>query len=824
LPDSVIFSTLSGSSSALFRILLGEEIGLSLRSKLSAIALVVVVLLFASCGGVINLPAPSIFSLSPEAVQAESTTFTLDVFGAGFAPSSTIEFNGVPRTYPNGAGDTIFLNQNELTTVINPNDISTAGTVNVTVFTPAPGGGTSNILVFTITPAQLPVPQITALIPSSVGAGNSSANITIMGTNFFGGAGQGGSISIATVDGAIRPTTFVSDTQLTVALEASDITAAGPVEIAVLNPPAPNLTPPGGGLSNTVALNVVNPTPVLKSVSPQSVVAGTTALTSISVTGSGFDSASQVLVNGTGRTTTFGTSGSLSAQLATSDVASAGTYTVQVVNPTPGGGSSQVLYFSVVPAASGLGLPALVDVAPDGAQANVGVNPPNQVGPSMDQTGRYVVYASFSNNLLQTTTLIPPPIPNPITNGTSNIFLRDTCLGVAGDCMPRELLVDLGPDNVIANGPSYSPSVNSNGANEVAYVSLGTDLVSGFSFDGVTPQVFVTNPCLSGSSGCTITTNLVSVSSDGTAPGNGASSEPSISTEGRFVAFASLATNLVPSATTGAQEVYLRDTCLGQTSTCTPATYLVSAASDGTAADGSSSEPVVVSATNGQFVVFTSTADNLVSGSGGAQEIYRTTFCIGIAKGCAPSSSQLISTNGTTLANGASVEPTMTPNGRVVAFASTATNLVANATSGVQEIYATDTCLGVPSGCTPQTVLVSAAADGVTPANGLSESPALDTTGQYVAFSSLASNLVTTNLNGLENVFVRESCLDQPSTCKTSTVLISDSATLVPGNAESLNPVMSSNGLIVSFYSAASNLVNNDLNGFPNIFLAFSTF
>jgi hypothetical protein len=802
---------------------------LSLRSKLSAVALVAVILLFASCGGVINLPVPSLTSLSPSAVQAQSTTFTLAIYGAGFAPSSTIEFNGVPRTYPNGAGDTIFLNQNELTTVINPNDISAAETINVTVFTPAPGGGTSNILVFTITPAQLPVPQITQLIPTSVAAGSSSANVTIMGTNFFGATGQ--SISIATVDGANRPTTFVSDTQLFVALEASDITAAGPVDIAVLNPPAPNLTPQGGGLSNTVALNVVNPTPVLKSVSPQNVVAGTTAITSISVTGSGFDSASQVLVNGSGRTTTFGSSGSLSAQLATSDVASAGTYTVQVVNPTPGGGTSQVLYFSVVPNCTGsssgttcLGLPALVDLAPDGAQANVGVNPPSQIGPSIDQTGRYVVYASFSNNLLQTTTLIPPPVPNPITNGTSNIFLRDTCLSVAADCSPRELLVDLGPDNVIANGPSYSPSVNSNGANEVAYVSLGTDLVSGFAFDGVTPQIFVTNPCLNASAGCIITTNLISMSSDGTAPGLGASSEPSISTEGRFVAFASVATNLVPSATSGAEEIYLRDTCLDQPSSCTPQTYLVSAASDGTPADGSSSEPVVISGKTGQFVVFTSTADNLVSGSGGAQEIYRAIFCIGITKGCAPSSPQLISTpGGTTFANGASVEPTMTPNGRVVAFASTATNLVASATSGVQEIYSVDTCLGVATGCTPQTVLVSVAANGA-PANGLSESPSMDATGQYVAFSSLASNLVTANLNGLENVFVRESCLDQSSTCKTNTVLISDSATQVPGNGASLNPVMNSTGSIVSFYSAASNLVNNDLNGFPDIFLAFSTF
>ncbi len=804
---------------------------MSLRSKLSAGALVAGILLFASCGEYVNLPVPSISALNPASVVSQSPTFTLAVLGSGFAPSSKVTFNGAAQT-------TTFLSETELTVLVNPGTFVTSGTINVYVTTPPPGGGESNVVTLTVTQTPLPVPQITSITPNFIAAGSSGGTITINGLNFVGEAGT--SVSVATVDGANRTTGYVSATQLTVALQASDVTTVGPVEIAVLNPPATNVTPEGGGLSNAVALNVVNPTPVLKSVNPADVAAGTTTTTSISVAGSGFDSESEVLINGTGRTTNFLSSTSLSAILATSDVAAAGTYTVQVVNPTPGGGSSQVLYFSVVPATSGLGLPTLIDVAPDGAQANDGVSSPSQVGPSMDQTGRYVVYASSSTNLLQTTTLIPPPVPNPITNGTSNIFLRDDCLGTTADCTPRELLVDLGPDDVIANGPSYSPVVSSNGADIVAYVSLGTDLVSGIAFDGVTPQVFATNPCVqatggcttttspcvSSSGNCTVTTNLVSIGSDGASPGNGPSIEPSISSEGRFVAFASTATNLVAGATTGAQEVYLRDTCFGQPSTCVPTTFLVSVAPDGvTPGDGASSEPVVVSGTTGQFVAFTSTSTNLVSGSTGAQEIYRVGFCIGITKGCTATSAQLISTpDGTTFADGASVEPAMTPSGRVVAFASTATVLGA-ASGGVQEIYERDTCQGAPTGCTTQTVLVSVASDGATPGNALSENPSLSNTGQYVAFGSQASNLVTTNVGGLESIYVRNSCLDQPSTgCTTGMALISVSAIQVPGNGASLSPVISSNGLIVSFYSAASNLVTNDLNGYPDIFLAFSTF
>ena len=793
-----------------------------MRSKLSAVALVATVAFFASCGGVINLPVPGITALSPPSVAAYSTTFTLAVMGTGFAPSSQIEFNGAPRLFSTGSSNTIFLSQNELTTIVNPSDVLNAGTINVTVFTPQPGGGTSNTVTLVITPTALPVPQIFSITPNTVAAGSGNANLTIMGTNFVGAPGD--SVSIAMVDGANRATTFVNSGQLTVALQASDISNTGPVEIAVMNPPSPNLSPPGGGVSNEVALSVVNPTPVIKTVSPSSVVAGTTATTSIKVSGSGFDPLSQVLVNGTGRTTTFSSASSLSALLATGDLASAGTYTVQVVNPSPGGGSSQLLYFSVVPAASGAGLPVLVDVAPDGAQANDGVSPPNEAGPSMDSSGRYVVYASSSTNVLQTTTLIPPPVPNPLTNGTSNIFLRDSCLGITTDCAPRELLVDLGPASVIANGPSYSPVVNTTGANIVAYVSLGTDLVSGVLFDGTTSQVFATNPCLTASSGCTVTTNLVSLGSDGVTPGNGPSMEPSISTEGRFIAFASTATNLVAGATTGAQEVYVRDTCFGQPSTCTPTTVLASAAPDGSPADGASAEPVVVSTKTGQFVAFTSTATTLVSGSGGAQEIYRVGLCIGNPTGCTATSAQLISTpDGTTFADGASVEPAMTPNGRVVAFASTATVLGAPS-GGVQEIYERDTCQGAPTGCTPQNKLVSVATDGVTPGNALSESPSLENTGEYIAFSSQASNLTATTVGGLENVYVRNSCLGQPSTCSATTALVSVSAVQATGNGASLNPVISGNGSIVSFYSAASNLVNNDLNGFPDIFLAFSTF
>ncbi|HEV2222362.1 MAG TPA: hypothetical protein VGR84_05110 [Candidatus Acidoferrales bacterium] len=779
------------------------------RNKLSAGILVVGLILLASCGGVINLPVPVVSSLSPSSVPENSVTFTLSVIGSGFAPSSTITFNNSPR-------QTIFLSPSQLTTIVNPGDVSTPGTILVGVTTPAPGGGTSQTVDLNVTATASPVPSILSITPTSIPASGAVTTITINGSNFV-------PTSVVTVNGANRQTNYTSGVVLTVGLQSSDIATAGTLRIAVLNPPASGITPPGGGVSNIILLNVVNPNPVISAVSPPVVVAGTTTTAAIRITGNGFDSASQVLVNGSGRPTTFGGATTLDAQLASGDLAAAGTYPVQVVNPTPGGGTSGSLFFSIVPSLTGAGLPELVDVAADGAQANDGADNPSTSGPAMDATGRFVAFVSSSTNLLETTTINPPP--NPLTNGEPNIFLRDTCLGVTTGCSPKEILVNVGPTGILANGASSQPAVASSAAKIVAFSSLATDLVSGFSFDGTTSQVFAANPCAGVAAGCTPTMTLVSVGSDGVTPASGPAGQASVSPDGRFVAFTSTATNLVAGATTGSSEVYLRDTCLAAGTTCTPTTILVSVAADGvTPGDGSSSQPVVESNKNGQFVAFTSTATNLVAGSGGAAEIYRVGSCIGITKGCTTSAAQLISTpDGAAFADGSSAEPTMTPDGRFVAFASSASNLGATS-GGIAEIYLRDTCQGVVSGCKAKTTIVSLAADNATPANALSEHPSIGNSGQFVAFASQASNLSTATLNGLENIYVYNTCINGVSGCKPSTVLVSVSATKTAGNGASLNPVISSTGHVVSFYSAAGNLVNNDLNGFPDIFLAATTF
>ncbi|MFQ3660935.1 MAG: IPT/TIG domain-containing protein, partial [Chloroflexaceae bacterium] len=121
-------------------------------------------------------------------------------------------------------------------------DIATPGTASVTVFNPAPGGGASNALTFTIN-ASNPVPTLSSLSPASATAGGAGFTLTVNGTGFVNGA-------VVRWNGANRPTTFVSATQLTATIPASDIATPGTASVTVFNPA------PGGGLSEATILRI----------------------------------------------------------------------------------------------------------------------------------------------------------------------------------------------------------------------------------------------------------------------------------------------------------------------------------------------------------------------------------------------------------------------------------------------------------------------------------------------------------------------------------------------------------------------------------------
>jgi len=253
------------------------------------------------------------------------------VTGSSFVSGSKVRWNGADRT-------TTYVSATQLTAAIPATDIATAGTPGVTVFNPAPGGGTSGAKTFT---TNNPVAAITTLSPGSATAGGPAFTLAVTGTGFVSG-------SKVRWNGADRTTTFVSATQLNAAIPATDIASIGTAYVTVFNPT------PGGGTSSQKAFSIIaanNPVPSITTLSPSSATAGGAAFT-LTVTGTGFVSTSKVRWNGADRTTTYVSATQLTAAIPATDIAASGTASVTVFNPTPGGGISSAKTFTINPAST----------------------------------------------------------------------------------------------------------------------------------------------------------------------------------------------------------------------------------------------------------------------------------------------------------------------------------------------------------------------------------------------------------------------------------------------------------------------------------------
>jgi len=811
-----------------------------------------------SCEQVINYPAPIITSLSPTSIPAGSPQSYLTVNGNNLVQQTQVGYSLAAGESPTPLQTFKYNSINQIVAILPATLLQNPNTLYISVTTPQPGGGTypppnqspPSTTVFTISPIASGVPQVTALNPAHVIAGGSGLELSITGSNFV-------TQSTVYVNCSNRATTYNSSTSLLVTLNPNDLLSPGTLQITVVNPQ------PGGGSSTPASLYVDTAVPTVASVSPTSTQAGGTTSVSITVTGTGFlNQYSNITVNGVPLATTISSASSASATLTTANLLPGSVNQIRVVNAGPGGGISNIVTFAVNPTHL-LGLPILEDLAADGSQASNGLcgGPTacgngayglttSTVGPSSSGTGQYVAFASASHNLVLTD-----------LNPAADVYVRNTCLGVAS-CSPGTTVVSSDPNGNAANGVSSEPSISSDGTH-AAFTSLATNLVTTVAVPTGTSQVYWRPVCLPSSTiTCVINpasnydTQLVTISADGQSAGNGPSYSPAVSADGEYVAFVSLATNLVTNITANGitPQVYIRDTCLIATivttnpGTCVPTTYLVSTPDSVTFGNGPSSNPAI--SVEGLFISFTSTATNLgatAPNPAGTSEIFERSTCIttitSSTNTCTPVTTLISTPDGTTPADGASVQSSISScgsetttttivctsdavyNGRFIAFASTATNLITGS-GPTQQIYMRDTCLGVTVtsvGCNPSTVLVSTP-DGTTPGNGLSEHPAINDSGQFVAFSSLASNLGNTS-NGVENVFVRDTCLGVTATCSTGLALSSISAgtNASPPTGSNLLPSISGDGHTVSFLSF-SQLAPADTNTLEDIYLASTTY
>lgn len=279
-----------------------------------------------SCLGLVGLhvalTAPVITSLSGTSVNAGSPAFTLTVFGAGFVSGATVDWNGT-------ALPTSFVTSTKLTASVSATDVATAGTFSITVVDP--GAISSAASTFTVNA----VPVVSGISPGTATAGGAAFTLTVTGTGFVSG-------SVIAWKGATLVTTYVSGTKLTAAVPASDIATAGTAAVTVVDPDS--IT------SNSLTFTINNPVPVLTSLSPNSATHGSKAVT-VTLTGNNFLSTSTVnWTVGTKVTTltiTAQTSTKLTVTVPATLLTSAGSAVVTVANPTPGGGTSAGLTFTI---------------------------------------------------------------------------------------------------------------------------------------------------------------------------------------------------------------------------------------------------------------------------------------------------------------------------------------------------------------------------------------------------------------------------------------------------------------------------------------------
>jgi hypothetical protein len=271
----------------------------------SGILLAFAFVLLTGCGGTASLtggssspgtPAITISAISPKEVPAGSTAVTVTVTGSGFPSDSTILLNGV-------AEPTTFVSSTQLQATVPATQLQTGQVLALGVRTAT---ATANASTGTALQVDNPVPTVTTLAPAATLIGSGSTTLTITGTNFVQGV-------VVTVNGSPRTTTYGSDTQLTVALPPTDLTAAGTLLINVTNPQ------PGGGASGTAPFTVTNPVPAVTALVPSTVQVGTASAT-VTVTGTGFVGGTAVLVNGAARPTAYVSGTSMTVALTQADL------------------------------------------------------------------------------------------------------------------------------------------------------------------------------------------------------------------------------------------------------------------------------------------------------------------------------------------------------------------------------------------------------------------------------------------------------------------------------------------------------------------------
>jgi len=360
-------------------------------------------------------------------------------------------------------------------------------------------------------------------------------------------------------------------------------------------------------------------------------------------------------------------------------------------------------------------------------------------------------------------------------------------------------IVSIATNGSMSDGYSSVPSISADGR-YVAFTSYADNLVANNTNYNL--NVYVRDTILN-------TTTLVSVSSTGE-QGDSDSYTPSISSNGRYIAFSSDADNLVSNDINGYEDVFLRDTILNTTT-------LVSVSSTGEQGDSDSSQPSI--SANGNYIAYTSDADNLVpNDSNGYSDVF--------VYDQASNTTKIVSVSSTgEHGDSSSYQPSISGTGRYIAFCSFADNLVSNDTNGLYDVFVYDQ----NSGDTERVSLQNSGAE----IDKNSRSPSISVDGNYVAFvvgNSIAPCIVmgglkspNTNINSEDNLnsdeYYNYQFIYVYDMITGTTNKVSVSSTGEDADTSSVSPSINADGSIIAFSSDADNLVPNDTNYCSDIFI-----
>jgi Tol biopolymer transport system component len=575
-------------------------------------------------------------------------------------------------------------------------------------------------------------------------------------------------------------------------------------------------------------------TPTITSLTPAQIEAGGFLPVGVVIAGAGFHPASVARLNGVDRPTAFQSAERLRVTIQTADLALPANAKIAVVNPAPGGPSNEV---TLVIAAA---VPRAASVSPAFTVAGrsaftLRVSGTKFVDNSIvrwNGADRPTVRTSggFLDAMISATDVASPgsaevTVWNPAPGGGLSGVVRFTIY--AAPTIERASVASGGGD---ANGPSESAAISADGR-FVAFRSSASNLVS--SDTNGAADIFVRDRT-------SATTTRVSVATGG-AQANGPSSSPAISSNGRFVAFVSAATNLVSGDTNGKEDVFLHDRDTGDT-------VRASVSTAGAEADGDSLLPALPM--GGRLVAFVSHATNLVGGdNNGLSDVFVRDLQAGTTTRQSVSTSGVegdhfsglqgitFSADGRFLFFQSSASTLTTPTASIYArdlfsnetlAASTGRNPSASANGRFLayrfggpfigdsvDVYVRDLCIDTPS-CAPTSLLISTATFGNTTSSG-GHDPSLSADGRIVAFASYIR--LSEDAEGMrEQVYVRDTCRGAPTTCVLRFVRIAPGGVQPDENVS--KPALAANATLVAFESAATNLLSGDGNGHKDVFVA----